>query len=124
MLEQVAVVGDELERRGVAERDVVEARWPGVQNAETVLAPFDVKIRLNLAVRRHLVAEETILIEHVVGELAVAVETLVGQRDRHIVGAARQSQRDGIRVLLVARILLVEEEMESRQAAIDVLRSE
>ncbi len=94
------------------ERDLEEARHARVQDAEAVLAALHFEERLVGEVHRHLVAEETVEIEDVHGELAMSIPGLVREHQVDIVfeiterleRPARQPQVHAVVDSLVAAI--------------------
>src|SRR5439155_20934273 len=122
--QQVAVVGDLDKRLTVAEEELVEARRPGVQQAEAVFSPGDLEKRLDLAVHHELVAEDAVEVEEVEEDLSVRIEHLVGEQQRDVELSTRESKGEGVRVVLVARVSLVEEQVEAGESLVDVLRRE
>ena len=107
-------------RVSVVEEDAIDPGIRGVQETEAVLPPLDLEVRLNRAVDHELVAEETVVIERAEDQRAVGSEALVLKSDRNVVRRARKPERRRIRIVLGARVELVEAEHEAGQAAIGV----
>ena len=113
MLHDVAVVGDHVERHAHAlvrhDRDLEVARDRAIEQAQAILARPHVHIGFPGPVDRHLVAEETVLVEDVEGELPLGVPGLVRDQKVHVIvavapveaRAARQAEIGvrGIRVV-------------------------
>ncbi len=79
---------------------------------------------MNLAVDREFVAEETIEIELIEEQQPVAVEVLVRKNHGNVEFAARQPKRVRVAVGFVARIALVEQQIESGEPLVDIGRGE
>src|SRR5437016_3136257 len=118
--QEVSVIRDLHEWLAVAEEELVEARRPAVQQTEAVFPPGDLEERLDLAVHHELVAEDTVEVEGVEEDLSVRIEDLVGEQQRDVELSTRESKGEGVRVVLVARVSLVEEQVEAGESLVDV----
>src|SRR6185437_9584293 len=87
--QEVAVIGNLLELHCivqiVTESHLEEARHCSVQDAEAILAAFNFKERLVSQVHGHCIAQEPVKVEDVEVQLAVRIESLVGQHDIDVV---------------------------------------
>ena len=83
--QQVPVVGDLNHRRAVRQRDLEKARHARVEDAEAVLAPLHLVVRLVGEVHGHHVAQESVEVEDVHGQLTVRIESLVGHHEINVV---------------------------------------
>ena len=81
---------------------------------------MDLQEWLDLAVDGELVADDPIEAEQVVEQLAVGVEDFVAEDHRNIEFAARQPEAGR----LVAGVLVVEDEKESGESLVHILRGE
>src|SRR3954467_9993377 len=98
--EQVAVLGDDEKRDALAEvvqvgkEELVEARRPGVEQAEAVPALADLEERLCLPVHQEHVAEDPIGVERVEREQAGRrIEQLVTEDERDVEAAVGNEAR-------------------------------
>src|SRR5262245_38232595 len=85
---------------------------------------MDLEEWLNRAVDHELVAENSVGVEQVEEQKPVRVEHLVGEHQRDIKVAARQPERCGVGVGLVSGVLTVEQQMNSHESLVCVLRCE
>ncbi|MCY1298944.1 hypothetical protein D9M70_484550 [compost metagenome] len=126
--QQVAVVADVGELLlHVARRHqvkLIEAAGTAIEQAESVPSCSDPQDRLDVAVDTDLVAQHPFGADLVPEQNPVRIEALVVEHQRVVVGVAGQAQRTGTRVMLIARVDVIEEQEEPRQAAIHVRRRE
>src|SRR5439155_1873648 len=123
--QEVAVVGDDPEGGrlarvvGIGEEQLVEARRPAVQDPEAIAALLHLEERLQDAVDQELVANQAVETEQVEADLpGPGVDQLVGQEERDIELREAREPEAGV---LVARVEIVEDEVEAREALVDVL---
>src|SRR5437667_64392 len=123
---QVAVVGDEPEGNrlagivGIGEEELVEAGRPTVQDPEAIAALLHLEERLEDAVHQQLVADQAVEPEEVEADLPRSrIEQLVGESKRDVEVGKGGEVETGI---LIARVELIEEELEAEEALVDVLR--
>src|SRR6185503_16009960 len=74
--QQIAVVADLDHRRSITQCELEEPRDAGIEDPEAVLARLDLAERLVTEVDGHRVADETVEVEDVEIELAVAIPGL------------------------------------------------
>ena len=123
--QEVPVVGEDDEGLLGAQVELVESRWPAIDDAKAVFARLDLEIRLDDPVDRELVAENAVDVEDIEDRPAGLVEQHVVQHERHVEPPARQAPRCWPGIVLVARVLLVVEgEEEGAEPGIDVGRGE
>ena len=122
-----------LEGHSVGEPQLVETRRSRVQDAESVLAPLDLEVRRDAAVHEELVPEVAVHVHDIHHLKAGRVVASVHQQDRNVeavlhtlaIGnAAGQAESIGVRVVLVAAIGVVEQQIEARESAIHILAGE
>src|SRR5262249_5140062 len=104
------------------EEELEEARGPGVEQAEAVTARLHLEERLDLAVHQELVADDAVEAEEIEGEQSAGgIVHLVGEGQRDVeLGEARKVESRA----LVARVELVEQQVEPEQTLVDVLGRE
>ena len=100
--------------------EIVKPRRPAVEKAQAILAARHAQHRLDLAVHGYFIARHTLGRALVEGQALVRVETLGLKDERVVIGMARQMQRVRGGILFVARVELVEEQLETGHAAVDV----
>src|SRR6267143_2346763 len=116
----------------VAQGDLEEARHRAVQDAEPVLAPLDLEVRVVGQVDRDAVAEEPVGVEDVEPQLAVRVPRLVGEHEVYVVievrprlcAAARQAQVHAVVDRLIAAVQGAVDVEHPSHALVHVLRGE
>src|SRR5580692_10374484 len=128
--EQVAVVGDHKEWIArteifrVSQEELIEARRPGVEQAEAITPRLDLEKRLNLAVDQELVAQNSVEAEQIESQqsrgTALRIEQLVGKHHGNVkLGEAGKAEAGGF----VTGIEIVEQQISSDEPFVAVLGS-
>src|SRR6476646_2267388 len=84
MREEVSVVANLNDVRAIAQAEFEETRHTRVEYAEAILARLHFKIRPVGKIHAHHVTNKSVELEDVHGQLAVLVESLIGQHEIHV----------------------------------------
>src|SRR6185437_7480909 len=134
--QQVAVIGNLEERHGmpigVSNRDLEEARYAGVQDAEAILAALHLEVRVVSQVHGHYIAQEPVKLENVHEQLAGAVECFFSQHQVNVIfqvapalgSAGGQAEVDAVIDAFVTAIKGAVNVEHGSIALVHVLRSE
>src|ERR1700721_461060 len=127
---EVAVGCDQPERIGIGasrghtprEEELIEARRPGVQQAEAVTPGRDLEEWLDLAIHQEFIAQNAIQVEQVEYKVAaVRVISSVGKQQRNVELRKAGQPESGF---FVAGVKLIEQAVEPGKALVGVLRRE
>jgi hypothetical protein len=106
----------------ISQVDLQETRRAGAQPAEAVAPGMHVQHGLDCAVDQEFVTQDAVEVEGVEDQLSArGVEALVGEHHGYVVvREAGQAEARG----LVARVILIEQQVEAREALVDILGRE
>src|SRR5262249_33627154 len=123
---EVAVTRDHNERvklvaQGAgAQKQLIEARRPAVEDAEAILSPLHAKIGLDDTVERILIAQHSVSVQLVEHRLPVMIEKHIMKDERNIVLTARQPKGKWVWIIFISRILFIKQQIKTGKTRVNV----
>ena len=118
--EETAIRCDDVEGTSIAELEAEVSCLRSTQDAEAVLTPCNVQVRLDFAIDTEQISDLTSIVHLVEVEGAIRVEDVIAKNEGQIKGAARKTKGQWVGVIFIVRVKLIELVNHTGEAVIDI----